>query len=94
MKMFSPVRWAAAVVAAMVLSAASGQQTWYIHAQAGDDANNGRSPAAPFRTLALWQQSFERLETTEGDTVLLSGTFREYLNINMLEPPKAQHLGD
>lgn len=92
MMMFAPVRWAAAAAAAMLMSAASAQQTWYIHAQAGDDANNGRSPAAPFKTLARWQQSFESLETTEGDTVLLSGTFREYLNINMLEPAKPQHL--
>lgn len=81
-----------ACIGLLTASPAVAQRLWYIHAELGNDANSGLSPDAPFRTLERWRQSFFNLETQAGDEVLLSGTFREYLNINMLGPKVPQPL--
>lgn len=76
----------------LLLAPAHAQQKWYVHSELGNDNNSGRSPDAPFRTLERWKTSFYNLETTENDELLLSGTFRESLVINMSEPAKPQGL--
>jgi hypothetical protein len=80
------------VAMSVLASPAWAQRPWYIHAELGDDANSGLAPEAPFRTLARWRQSFTNLETLAGDEVLMSGTFRESLVINMLGPKAPQPL--
>lgn len=74
-----------AVLCAVVFGVpgAFAQQTWYIHAEAGDDLNSGLSSDAPLRTLHQFELATGQGRVQDGSEVLLAGTFRESLILNM-----------
>ncbi|XVJ59640.1 MAG: hypothetical protein HEQ23_09640 [Tepidisphaera sp.] len=68
---------------ALFPSGAHAQQKWYIHGELGDDSNSGLSSAAPLRTLHRFELATGRGEVEDRSEVLMAGTFRESLILNM-----------
>jgi len=65
---------------------------WFIHAEEGNDSNSGVTSSAPLRTLNSIIERMVAREVLPGSQILLSGTFREALFINMLFAGPAQGL--
>ncbi len=91
----SKSRWLSSLVAVLCLliaPVAFGQQTWFIHAEEGNDGNSGLTSSAPLRTLNSFVEKTLVREVEPGSQILLSGTFREALVINMRFAQPAQGL--